>query len=264
MEELSARLKLLYVISIMLSCLSLYGQEQLMIYSVKGEPEIQQDINGVKKAAKGFVLSSKDVAILKPSDTLLIISNDGKGYQLTKAGSYAYKDVFKNEIKYESSSFTSKFFSYVWDEFSNNRKQKAKIGVVYRNDRLVIIEPLDASKLFTSEIRFEWESEFEENYFHLKNMENNHVTKIRLKGNSLSLFVDNNLLKRGVTYQWAISKEKFPDLNQIQFYTFSLVTTKEFNELKTDLAEFKTEMKRLGFNDNEIKLSLCNDYKLCF
>jgi hypothetical protein len=264
MEKLFVVLRVGLFSYILLASFSLKAQEKLIIYSVKGEPKIEIKGKEDQKAVKGFMLKPKHIIALKKNDTLLIIAKEGKTFHLTEQGNYSYKDIFKNEIINKTSSFTKKFFSYVWDQFIINNKEKGKIGVVYRNDNLVILEPADNVKLFSPEITFLWNTDFENSFFHLKNTKNNHITKIGVQGNSLTLFVDNNVLTLGNTYKWAISKEKFPDLNQINYSKLTLLTSKEFNELKLNLSKFQIEMQNLGFSEQDIKKLLCKDYKLCY
>ncbi|MGB1308674.1 MAG: hypothetical protein ACPG6B_07170 [Oceanihabitans sp.] len=72
------------------------------------------------------------------------------------------------------------------------------------------------------------------------------------------------MLKRGVAYQWAISEKKFPNLDDLVFYNFTLLTPEEFKALKPEIEAFKADMQKLGFTPSEIKNLLCNDYKMCY
>ena len=65
-------------------------------------------------------------------------------------------------------------------------------------------------------------------------------------------------------YQWAVSNTKFPNLDEVEFYSFSLLTNEEFATHKKDIDLFKKELTTLGLTNDEIRILFCSDYKICY
>lgn len=240
-----------------------HAQNNYIVYKQFGTPKLKIK-DSIKNINKGSIFSENQELVLTKKDSLLLIDAKGKVYCIKTKGRYTFNQIKKYPVATENTSFTKKYFSYVWKQFTNNNSNKSKVGVVFRNNNIILLQPSDSVKLFTSEIKFTWASNFSESYFHLKNTQNNHITKFGVSGNFITLFLDNNLLKSGVNYQWAIADKKFPNLEELEFYNFTLLTTEEYIALKPNIDAFTKDMKNLGFSAIEIKESLCNDYKICF
>lgn len=263
MEKLYLVIKKSCVLSLLFFSIQAFTQTDLVVYKIHGTPKIKSN-NTVTNIKKGLLLNEESKVLLAVKDTLLLIDHAGNAFKINTKGTYSLQDISKNPIANTSASFTKKYFSYVWNTFIKNDNTKTKVGVVFRNDNVVLLQPSDSVKLYTSEIKFVWNTDDKESFFHLKNVKDNHITKFGVNGSFVTLFVDNTILNRGEMYQWAISEKKFPNLDDLVFYNFSLLTLDAFNALKPELESFKKDMTSLGFSAIEIKEMLCNDYKICY
>ena len=263
MEKLYS-IKYISLITLVLCCLSIgNAQENLMVFKVNGSPVLK--VNGsLKSLSKGSQVPSNAIVSLKANDDLLLINEKGKCYKINEAREYKFSEVLKNPVAQENSSFTNKYFTYVWDQFAKNKKSKVKTGVVYRNDNIILLQPSDSVKIYNPEINFVWNIDVEDSFFLLRDVETDHISKFGLTGNYLTLFVDNDFLEKGKAYQWAISDTKFPNLEEIEFFNFTLLTNDEFKLLKPDIDLFKKELSSLGLTSDEIGTLLCADYKICY
>lgn len=257
-------LKAILLLALVFFCVvGSYAQDNLMVFKIEGTPVLKVD-KAIKSLSKGSPIDANGLISLKDKDHLLLINNDGNCFEINKAGDYSFADIKKNPIKEDNSSFTKKYLSYVWNQFTKNTNAQSKTGVVYRNDMLILLQPSDNVKLYIPEIKFVWNVDSEEKYFFLKDIETDHLTKFGVMGNNLTLFVDDQLLKKGRSYQWAVSETKFPDLEALVFYSFSMLSNEEFKALEPEIQLFKKDLQSLGFSAPEIKLLLCNDYKICY
>lgn len=263
MEKLYIVIKKACLFSLLFLSVQAFTQTDLVVYKIHGTPKLKTNA-AVKNISKGLLLNEKSKVLLAVKDTLLLIDKEGNTFKINTKGSYSVHDISKNPVATTSSSFTKKYFSYVWNKFIKKENTKTKVGVVFRNDNVVLLQPSDSVKLYTSEIKFVWNTDYKESFFHLKNTSNNHIIKFGVNGSFVTLFVDNVILNRGVGYQWAISEKKFPNLDDLVFYNFSLLTEAAFQTLQPELDAFKKDMQSLGFSSEEIKKMLCNDYKVCY
>jgi hypothetical protein len=202
-------------------------------------------------------------------DVIFYLDNNHSVYKFEQQGTFKYKDLKKVAPTIDKSTFTQRMFEYVWNQFTKtNVKEKNKSGVVYRGDNIVLmLHPADSIKIFYPEIKFEWhqiEDKTKDYYFILRDVENKNITKIGLKDNSLTLFVNENLVTSGKTYEWTITETKFPNYDKTTFYSFKLLTASEFDNLKKEIDAITEDLKSLGFDKNEIRAAICEDYKVCF
>lgn len=263
MEKLYS-IKYISLITLVLCCLSVgKAQENLMVFKVKGSPILKVN-DSLKSLSKGSQIPSNAIVSLKANDDLLLINEKGKCYKINEAREYKFSEVLKNPVAEDNSSFTNKYFTYVWDQFAQNKKSKVKTGVVYRNDNIVLLQPSDSVKIYNPEIKFVWNIDVEDSFFLLRDVETDHISKFGVSGNYLTLFVDNEFLEKGKEYQWAITDTKFPNLEEVEFYNFSLLTGDEFKVHKPDIDLFKKELSALGLTNDEIKVLFCTDYKICY
>jgi hypothetical protein len=263
MEKLYS-IKNISLITLVLFSLSVVkAQKSLMVFKVNGSPILKVD-GSLKSLSKGSQIPSNAIVSLSTNDDLLLINEKGQCYKINEPREYKFSEVLNNPVAEENSSFTNKYFTYVWDQFAKNKKSKVKTGVVYRNDNIILLQPSDSVKIYNPEIKFVWNIDVEDSFFLLRDIETDHIMKFGVTGNYLKLFVDNMFLKNGKTYQWAISDTKFPNLEEVEFYNFSLLTSEEFKVHKEDIDLFKKELSALGLTNDEIKVLFCTDYKICY
>ncbi len=257
-------LKAAILVMLLFFCaLDISAQDKLMVFKVEGTPVLKID-KTTKSLSKGSPIVLNSVVSVKANDQLLLINDAGYCFEIKKTGDYSYADIKKIPASVDNSSFTKKYLSYVWNQFAKNTANPSKTGVVYRNDNLILLQPSDSVKIYFPEIKFVWNLDSEEKYFFLKEMETDHLVKFGVMGKNLTLFVDDQLLKKGKSYQWAVSETKFPDMDALTFYNFSLLSNDEFKALEPDIDLFKRDLAALGFSTSEIKIMLCNDYKICY
>jgi hypothetical protein len=257
-------MKHISLITLVLCCLSVgKAQENLMVFKVKGSPVLKVN-DSLKSLSKGSQIPSNAIVSLSSSDDLLLINEKGDCYKINEPREYKFSEVLKNPVAEDNSSFTTKYFTYVWDQFTKKTKSKVKTGVVYRNDNIILLQPGNNVKIYNPEIKFVWNIDVDDSFFLLRDVETDHISKFGVAGNYLTLFVDNDFLEKGKAYQWAISDTKFPNLDEVEFYNFSLLTNDEFKVHKADIDLFKKELNTLGLSNDEIKVLFCADYKICY
>ncbi|MBU2938381.1 hypothetical protein KO494_02400 [Lacinutrix sp. C3R15] len=258
----------LIVLSISLISFISYSQETYCVFKSVGNPLL----NSTKSIKKGSVLKTNDILNLKTNDTLLIVDNKGNLYQLPNKDSnkkeYAIKEISNYKTTKEVSSFSKKYLSYVWNQFSKKDNTKEHTGVVYRSNLdTLMLNPTDSINIYLPEIEFSWtpNNNNEPTYFLLQEKgDYDYINKIGVTGNNLVLFVDKKVLVPGKEYLWAISNSKYPNLNAIEFHNFKLLDKNTFNVEKSKLEHLITDLKNLGLSKQEIKNILCKDYKLCY
>ncbi len=266
MEQLY-KIKKISLLFFFLGYLSINAQSNFYAYKIEGKPTMLLN-DTLRKVSKGTKIPKKSSVQLNKNDKLLFINESGELFKLAEAGKYMYNDLKNKTAIKDKSSFTKKYFSYVWKQFTNNTTNKTKTGVVYRIDNIVLMQqPADSIKIYFPEIQFSWNRTKEENetlYFILKEKGKNHITKIGTNNTSLTLFIDNQLLKRGKEYQWAVSKTKYPNFEKVKFYHFELLDSKQFKAIQEELSELTKGLEKLGFSQIEIKQMICEDYKMCY
>jgi hypothetical protein len=245
------------------STLGIHAQNSLVVFKTEGRPMVKVN-DSLKTLSKGSAIASNAVITIKDTENLLAIDEHGNCYKTDRIGDYTFADLLNSPVPADNSSFTKKYLTYVWNQFTNQNSAKTKTGVVFRTDNFTLLQPPDNVKFFVPEINFVWNIDAEFSYFMLKDLATGHISKFGVSGNSLTLFVDNRLLTKGNTYQWSVSDQKFPDLEQIEYFNFSIITNEEFAALKPELDSFKNDLSAIGFSTEEIKQLLCSDYKICY
>ena len=254
--------RLIFIILCTVFTAECLGQESYYVYQKTGEPKFSSN----KKANRGVYFEALDTLRLSDDEKVTLVNRSGEIFALAGPNTFVFQDISKNKVQLNQTSFTSKYFTYVWTQFTNHRKSKQEAGVVYREDRTIIKHfPVDSAKLFQPSIFFRWEnnSENEMVYFFLKQQNKEHITKIGTPSDSILLYVDNNLLKKGSDYNWAISPEPFPSLKDLKYSTFYLLDDNSFQELKTEMEVLIKTFTLLGYPEARIKEAICADYKFC-
>jgi hypothetical protein len=265
MEKLLSIKKITFFL-IIFSILFTNAQNNFFVYKVNGSPELK--VNDTLRAInKGTMIEKMSSLKLSENDELHLIDEIGDLFKVSEVGNYLFNDLQKLSPIKDKSSFTKKYFAYVWKQFTNNTGKNIKTGVVYRIDNITLmLQPADSIKIYFPEVKFSWNKEKDDKplYFILKDKSSNQVTKIGTNNTSITLFIDNLLLKRGNFYEWTVTETKYPNFEEITFYSFELLDSKMFKALQEELSELTKDLKKLGFNDTEIKTMLCEDYKVCY
>jgi hypothetical protein len=154
----------------------------------------------------------------------------------------------------------------VWKQFSNQKEIRQRPGVVYREERTIkLSEPMDSIRFNVPAIEFSWRNntDISKVYFHLQDLDNNHISKIGTTTNSITLYRDNVLLQSGRSYKWTVTTQAFPDFGKLEFNSFELLTKEAYERLKIKMKTLKKALLVLGFSEEDIKTAICLDYKFC-
>lgn len=243
--------------------LAVQGQNSLVVFKTEGRPMLKVK-DSLKTLSKGSEIAKDAIISLKEAENVLAIDELGNCYKTNRTGDYTFTDLLNSPTTADNSSFTKKYLTYIWNQFTNQNTTKSKTGVVFRNDNFTLLQPTDNVKFFAPEIEFVWNIDAEVSYFMLKDLSSSHITKFGVSGNSLTMFVDNVILTKGNSYEWTVSDKKFPNLEETEYFSFSILTNEEFAALKSDLDAFKTDLSAIGFSTEEIKQLMCSDYKICY
>lgn len=244
------------------SCSLSFGQSNYYVYKKEGKPVL----NTIKNLERGGLFSESDTLFMAAQDYVLLVNESGELFEINKPNKYAYSAIVDYKRKFESNSFSKKYFTYVWKQFTNQLKRKQQAGVVYREERNIeLVSPVDSLRLFSPEVRFTWQNRTDstEVFFFLRNLNTKHLAKIGLKGNTMVLNLDNFILKSDETYEWSLATEPFPNLNELKFNRLDLLSKAKYEKLKTDMNAIVKVFTILGYSESDVKKAICQDYKLC-
>jgi len=238
------------------------AQDTYYVFKKSGEPSF--GIN--KNVERGTYFKEQDTLNLERNDYVMLVNQEGELFELSIPNMYSFKDISGYKVKMEYTSFTKKYFTYVWGQFTNKRKSKQEAGVVYREGRNVVAKmPVDSAKIYKPKIWFTWANKTEQSlvYFFLKDLKSGHMTKIGTPSDSLLLQIDNNLLEPGEIYEWAVATSSFPNLNELKFNALYVLKDEEYATIKEEVNILVKTFKILGFSEAEIQKAICLDYKFC-
>ena len=258
MGQLSFRLILF------LCCIQfVFSQDTLYIYKAKGMSllEIETKQSTLKK---GALIGKKDIVKVLPNAEFTAIDNNGNTYLINIEGTYGLKHLLNFKVKQNTSNFTASYFKHIWQELRNKNNKKALIAGVFRGETLMNY-PLDKSKIASSKITFEWDLEESEKlcYIFVKKLITDEILKIETNGSQLSLYNDNPIFNDNAIFEWAVTTEAFPNLDNIPFFSFELIDRTTYESLKTEYSDFIKDLKTLGHSEKEISNVLCETYGLC-
>ncbi|MFD0796009.1 hypothetical protein ACFQZJ_00940 [Maribacter chungangensis] len=255
------RLGFISVVVLLLSSV-VTAQDNYFVFHISGKPMLSTQV----PVQRGEVFGNLDTYILKQKDTVFLINRSGELFELNKPTSYTYSSISNYKKQFDRKSLSALYFTYVWKQFSNQKENRQRPGVVYREDRNIrLSQPMDSIKLNVPEIEFLWKNNTDVTtvYFHLQDIESNHITKIGTSSSSLILYRDNVILKPGKRYKWAVTTKAFPDFGKVKFHAFEILTKEEYAKLQAKMKALTTALKFLGFSSKDIANALCMDYKYC-
>lgn len=255
------RLDLICIVLIVISSV-VTAQDDYFVFQISGKPML----NSQHPVKRGEVFRNLDTYILKRKDTVFLINRSGELFELNKPTSYTYNSISKYRKRFDSKSLSALYFTYVWKQFSNQKENRQRPGVVYREDRNIrLSEPMDSIKLNVPEIEFVWKNNTDVAtvYFHLQDIESNHITKIGTNSSTIILYLDNVILKSERKYKWAVTTKAFPDFSKVKFHAFELLAKEEYAKLQAKMEALTTALKLLGFSSEDIARAICLDYKYC-
>lgn len=240
-----------------------FSQDTLCVYKTKGMSFIE--INSQQKSLKkGTLIGKKDIIKILPDAKVTAIDNMGNSYDINKEGTYSLKYLRNFKTTKATSNFTVRYFKHLWDELRDKSEDKALIAGVFRGETLMRF-PKDSCKIANSKIVFKWDAELSNNLYYLfvKNSSTNEVLKIETNGSQIALYDEHPIFNEGDIFQWTVTKEAFPNLDNIPFFNFKLIDRNTYETLKTKYSEFITDLENLGHSEIEINTILCETYGLC-
>lgn len=241
----------------------LFSQDSLCVYKASGLAMIETQ-KGEKLLQKGAFIGINDIVKISPKTVITTIDDNGTAYKIHVEGTYGFNHLLNFKVKKNSSSLTASYFKYVWQELRSKGEKEVLIAGVFRGDALMEF-PKDNSKLVASKISLKWQTVENENlyYVFVRNNVTEDILKIETNGSQLSLYNENPIFTDSNSFQWAVTTDAFPNLDNIPFYSFELIDRSEYQNLKALFLGLITDLKNIGTSDAEIETILCETYGLC-
>ena len=245
-----------------------FGQDDFFVFMFQGEPYLEVN-DSIKVVTRGSQITKGTKLIMNRDDVLHFINDEGDLFELFETGTFEIAELQQVPAKKNNSSFARNLLRYAWDDFTNSlASRNNKSGVVVRGDDILLMRfPADSIQIFANEVRFEWkpiETKEKDYYFILKDKASGKVTVIGTPATTLALGVDDNLLKPGGSYQWAITETRYANLDKTTFYDFKLLTQEEFGAKEKDIKQLTKDLLKLGFDKKQVRQIICSDYKVCY
>ena len=210
-----------------------------------------------------MLLQKKDNIKLSSKSKLILIDDKGSVFELNKPGSYTFSSILKNKKNTESSGLTAKYFSFIWTELTNEKKEKKAIAGVFRGDVLMQYPPNNAS-IGGLKVVFKWNNDLESSqYLLICNMKDELLLKIETNSNEMGFYLDNEIFENEKDLKWAVTNDEFPNLKNIPFYSFKTLTYDEFEQIKKEHQSLIDELISLGLTQEEINETFCESYGIC-
>ena len=256
--------KLSFRLILFLCCIQFaFSQDTLCVYKVKGTAILKIN-NAQTTLKKGALIPQKSLVNVLPQTEITAIDNNGNTYLVNVEGTYNLKHILNFKAKQIKSNFTASYFKHVWQDLRNKDTKKTLIAGVFRGETLMSFPP-DSSKIASSKISFNWITDSTKilYYIFIKNSITDDVLKIETNGSQIALYDDNPIFYDSDTFQWTVSTEAFPNLDNIPFYSFTLIDRNAYETLKEDYSSFIKDLENLGHSEKEIESILCETYGLC-
>lgn len=238
--------------------------QEYAVFRTSGSPIY---IEGTKSVpiAKGSLLKAGKVT-LASKDALVMVNNKGEVFEINDPGSYAVPNFGKFRKENSEENFTNKYFSYVWKQMSQKETTQTHTGNVYRDALVDVLKtPVDSTSIFKNEVRFSWETQKnnQQYYFFLENREAKTISKMKISGNSLTLYAGSNLLEKGNTYYWGVATTEYPDFTRIKMNQLNYLSNDQFQMRKKEIEALTQDLRKMGLSENEIDEQLCQYFKFC-
>jgi hypothetical protein len=268
MENICKIVKVNLFFLVVFLSLNVSAQSDFYVNTFEGIPYLEVN-DSIKPITKGFPINKNGVLTLNDDDVVHFINEEGKEHVINNPGKYPYSKLLEVPAIESSSSFATTYISYVWKKFRNNGiDPRSRSGYVVRGDDVLLMQyPVDSAKVFGAEVSFKWFEikDKEKNYYLvLKDSETDKMTIIGTPATSLELLVDENVLKAGHQYEWAITETKYPTKDKTTFYSFSLMKDTDLKAINVEIKTIISYLKQQGLNRSDIQKALCEAYKICY
>ena len=240
----------------------LKAQDSLCVFKLNGSAYVKTT-NKLQPLSKGKFINKNQTLILDSSSKLTAINASGEAYKVESNGQYKFKDILKLKTQ-QSGSLTSKYFKVIWDEFVKKEEGSTVIGGVFRGDILMEF-PKDSVMLASSKLTFSWKTnEVDSSYYvFVRNKKTDEILKLATNGNQISLYKNQTFFSEDNTFEWIVTTEEFPSLDNLTFYNFELINRNQYAEQVKNYTALLTDLEALGLSDAEIETTICETYGLC-
>ena len=243
--------------------LSAAAQDSLYVFQLTGETMVTVG-QRQQAAKKGALLTAASSLNLGNGAALTAIDKLGNTYVAAGPGTVNFGQLASSKGNPTNSSMTAQYLQYVWKEFMGGDKSATVVGTTFRGD-LRMMMPIDSAKVVRSKVQFSWSTDslVTAYYLFIRNVETGEVSKFETDGSRLALYGENNVFAEGNYFEWTVSTEAFPNLNNLPFYAFELIDRNTYKQLETVHQAFIDDLQALGMNDSEISRALCETFGIC-
>src|SRR5690606_5625709 len=232
--------------------------QEYAVFKASGKPTLTEGSKTLP-ITKGAILKTGKVS-LSNKDALVMVNNKGNVFEIAAPGKYAIEEFPKHQKKNPDENFSAKYFSYVWRQISQEETTRTHTGNVYRESLIDILNiPADSASIFKNEVTFTWQPQKNSGqyYFFLKNKETKTISKMKIGGNSITLYPGSNLLEKGETYYWGVATTEYPDFTRIKMNQLNYLNNEQFENKKEEMSKLVGNLKSIGFSESEIAEQLC-------
>ncbi|MCC4214682.1 hypothetical protein [Leeuwenhoekiella parthenopeia] len=239
-----------------------HAQDSLYVYQTEGIV-LQGKPNAKTRVQKGSLLTSRVKVELQPQASLTAISKEGLLYTTADPGLYTHAMLLKRRTQRYPKNLSANYFKYIWSELLGNSSKATQIGGVFRGESLMLF-PADRSHIAGSRLEFRWLQDAPEasGYLFIREAEGEAVLKLESNGSSLA-FYEHPFFEEGKTYEWAVTTEAFPNLNNLRFFSFKHITKAEYAVLREAQVSQLNKTLLAGLSKQELETLLCEEYGLC-
>jgi len=254
MEKLFVR-----VIIVLLVNQLTYAQDSLCVYNVRGIVTK----NNKNKLQKGRTIHKNEYVNLEANSKLTAIDNRGNLFIANKSGIYSYEELLSLKINNLKNGFTTQYFKFIWSELNHQNTKEEVKGVVFRGN-IFMTYPPNHSKVYGNKIILEWTSDAKSlNYIFIKNKETGIISKFESNGNYFGFNSENPFLRNQKEFEWSVTNIEFPNLENLYFNSFKLISEDKYEEEINKLKELINELNEIGLDEFEIKNEICRSFSLC-
>ena len=246
-----------------LLALSAAAQDSLYVFQVSGGPLVTQSGKDIP-AKKGTLLAAPASVTLGKGANLTAIDQQGNTYQVTEPGSYPFRQLIAQKAKPTGSNMTAQYLKYVWKEFMGGERGETLIGATFRGN-VLMLAPMDSAKVVASKVLLTWKTDSmaAAYYVFVRNVATGDVAKFETDGSRLALYGSNPLFGAETLFEWTVTHEVFPNLNNLPFFGFELIDRNAYKELEIEHQAFIDDLTELGMSEQGIAEVLCETFGIC-
>jgi hypothetical protein len=254
MEKLFIKILLL-----LFTCQVAVAQDSLCVFKVKGIVTRSTQ----KPVLKGRMINKTETVVISTNSELIAIDGQGNLYLVDKPGKYNFKALLSFKRNDNRTGLTASYFKFIWSELTHHKVKASANAVVFRGD-ILMQYPQNNAIVYENKVDFIWSETPQKRYYlFLKNSTSGVISKFETNGTQLGFTKDNAILIGDTDFEWAVTTDASPNLDNMPFYKFSLSESKEYQDLKTNQNILIEQLRQLGLNESEISETVCNSFGAC-